>query len=54
VLLTSEEGETFFIKAGRTHAIAQTNSVDEPVYSTLALANRRIYIRGERHLFAIE
>jgi outer membrane protein assembly factor BamB len=54
VLLTSEEGETFFIKAGRTHEVERTNSVDEPVYSTLALANGRIYIRGERHLFAIE
>lgn len=53
VLLTSEDGETFFVKAGASHAIAKTNSVDEPVYSTLALANGRIYIRGERHLFAI-
>jgi outer membrane protein assembly factor BamB len=53
VLLTSEDGETFFVKAGATHEITRTNSVDEPVYSTLALANGRIYIRGERHLFAI-
>jgi outer membrane protein assembly factor BamB len=53
ILLTSEEGETFFIKAGRTHEVAATNSIDEPVYSTLALANGRIFIRGERHLFAI-
>ena len=37
VLLTSEDGETFFVKAGATHEIARTNSVDEPVYSTLAL-----------------
>jgi outer membrane protein assembly factor BamB len=54
VLLTSEDGETFFIKAGPSHEVVRTNSVDEPVYSTLALANGRIYIRGERHLFAIE
>lgn len=53
VLLTSEDGETFFIKAGATHAVVHTNSIDEPVYSSLALANGRIYIRGERHLFAI-
>jgi outer membrane protein assembly factor BamB len=53
VLLTSEEGDTFFIKAGRTHEVVATNSIDEPVYSTLALANGRIFIRGERHLFAI-
>jgi outer membrane protein assembly factor BamB len=53
VLLTSEDGETFFIKAGATHAVAHTSSIDEPVYSSLALANGRIYIRGERHLYAI-
>ena len=53
LLLTSEDGETFFITAGATHAVARTNSIDEPVYSSLALANGRIYIRGERHLFAI-
>jgi outer membrane protein assembly factor BamB len=53
VLLTSEEGETFFVKAGASHEITRSNSIDEPVYSTLALANGRIYIRGERHLFAI-
>lgn len=53
VLLTSEDGETFFVKAGSSHEVVKTNSVDEPVYSSLALANGRIYIRGERHLFAI-
>jgi outer membrane protein assembly factor BamB len=53
VLLTSEDGDTFFIKAGATHEVTRTNSIDEPVYSTLALANGRIFIRGERHLFAI-
>ena len=53
VLLTSEDGETFFVKAGPTHAVTRTNSIDEPVYASLALANGRIFIRGERNLFAI-
>jgi outer membrane protein assembly factor BamB len=53
VLLTSEDGDTFFLRAGPTHEVVRTNSIDEPVYSTLALANGRIFIRGERHLFAI-
>ena len=35
------------------HEIVRTNSVDEPVYSSAALANGRVYIRGEKHLFAI-
>jgi outer membrane protein assembly factor BamB len=51
--MSSEDGDTFLIKAGPTHEIVRTNTVDEPVYSSLALANGRIYIRGEKHLFAV-
>ena len=53
IAMTSEEGETFMLKAGPTHEIVRTNTVDEPVYSSLAIANGRIYIRAEKHLFAI-
>ena len=53
LLLTSEDGETFAIKAGPAHEVLRTNSVGEPVYASPAIANGRIYIRGERHLFAI-
>ena len=41
------------LKAGPKHEIVRTNTIDEPVYSSLAIANGRIYIRGEKHLFAI-
>jgi hypothetical protein len=53
VAMTSEDGDTFLIKAGPKHEIVRTNTIDEPVYSSLALANGRVYIRGEKHLFAI-
>ena len=53
ILQTSEDGDTFVIKAGPAHQILRTNSVGEPVYASLALAGRTIYIRGEKHLFAI-
>jgi outer membrane protein assembly factor BamB len=51
--MTSEEGATFMLKAGPRYEIIRTNTVDEPVYSSPAIANGRIYIRGEKHLFAI-
>ena len=54
ILLTSEDGDTFVLRAGPQHAITHTNSLDEPVYASLALANGVIFIRGERHLFAIK
>lgn len=53
LLLTSEDGDTFVIKAGATHEVVRTNSVGEPVYASPAIANGRIFIRGDRHLFAI-
>ena len=50
--LTCSE-ETFMLKAGPTHQIVRTNSIDEAVYSSPAIANGRIYIRADKHLFAI-
>jgi outer membrane protein assembly factor BamB len=53
ILLTSEDGDSFIVKAGPVHEVLRTNSVGEPVYTSPAIANGTIYIRGERHLFAI-
>jgi outer membrane protein assembly factor BamB len=53
IAMTSEEGDTFMLKAGPKPEVVGTNSIDEPVYSSPAIANGRIYIRGEKHLFAI-
>jgi outer membrane protein assembly factor BamB len=53
ILLTSEDGETFVIKAGPKHEVLATNSIDEPVWASLALAHGMVFIRGERHLFGI-
>jgi outer membrane protein assembly factor BamB len=53
LFMTSEDGDTFVIKAGAEHEIVRTNSIGEPVFASLAPANGTVYIRGERHLFAI-
>jgi outer membrane protein assembly factor BamB len=53
ILLTSEDGDTFIIKAGPKHEILATNSVGEPVYASPAVADRRILIRGEKNLYCI-
>jgi len=53
LLLTSEDGDTFVVKAGPTHSVVRTNSIGEPVFASPALAGGTIYLRGERHLFAI-
>ena len=46
ILMTSEDGDTFIVKAGPKHEVIGTNSVGEPVYASPAIADGRIYIRG--------
>jgi outer membrane protein assembly factor BamB len=53
ILMTSEDGDTFIVKAGPQHEILGTNSVGEPVYASPAIADGRIFIRGEKNLYCI-
>jgi outer membrane protein assembly factor BamB len=53
ILMTSEDGDTFIVKAGPKHEIVGTNSVGEPVYASPAIADGRIFIRGEKNLYCI-
>ena len=53
ILMTSEDGDTFMIKAGPKHEILGTNSVGEAVYASPAIADGRIFIRGEKNLYCI-
>lgn len=53
LLMSSEDGDTFVIKAGPAHEVVRTNSISEPIYSTPALAGGKIFIRGEKHLYCI-
>ena len=53
ILMTSEDGDTFIIKAGPKHEILGTSSVGEPVYASPAIADGRIFIRGEKNLYCI-
>ena len=53
ILITSEEGDTFVIKAGPVHEVLRTNSLGEPVFASPAIAAGGLYIRGERHLYSI-
>ncbi len=53
ILLTSEDGDTFVIKAGPQHEVLATNSIEEPVYASLAVSNGMIFIRGEKNLYCV-
>lgn len=53
ILMISEDGDTFVIKAGPQHEVLATNSIDEPVFASPAISNGMIFIRGEKHLYCI-
>lgn len=53
ILLTSEDGDTFIIKAGTRHEVLATNSIEEPVFASPAISNGMIFIRGEKHLYCV-
>jgi outer membrane protein assembly factor BamB len=53
ILLTSEDGDSFVIKTGPVHEVLAANSIGETVWASPAIAGGTIFIRGERHLFAI-
>lgn len=53
LLLISEDGDGFLFRAGAVPEVLHVNSLGEPVYASPALANGRIYIRGDKHLYCI-
>src|SRR5882724_1557943 len=53
ILLTSEDGDTFVIRAGPKHEVIATNSIAEPVYASPAISDGMIFIRGEKNLYCI-
>jgi outer membrane protein assembly factor BamB len=53
ILFTSDTGDTFVVKAGPAFEVLGANSIGEGVSASLALADGRLYIRGDQHLYCI-
>jgi outer membrane protein assembly factor BamB len=53
VYLSSEDGDIFVVRAGANFSLIATHSMGEPLMATPALAGGMMFVRGERHLFAI-
>ena len=53
ILLTSDDGDTFVIKAGPKHEVLGANSIGEPCRTSIAIADGKLFIRGDKHLFCI-
>ena len=52
--LSSENGEVLVVPAGTEFREPLVNEIGEPIMATPALSGGVLYIRGSRHLFAIE
>jgi outer membrane protein assembly factor BamB len=53
IYLTSEDGDVFVVKAGRTYELLATNPVGEVLMATPAIADGVLFIRGMKHVIAI-
>ncbi len=53
IYLVSENGETLVLRAGRTPQVLARNKLDMRVIASPAIADGRIFIRGDRQLVAI-
>ena len=53
LLITSQDGDTYVLKAGPEHEILGTNSLGEGVVASMAIAGDSIYIRSEKNLYRI-
>jgi outer membrane protein assembly factor BamB len=54
LFLTNVDGDTVVVKAGPTFEVVRTNTVDEPVYASLAPAQGRVLIRALGHLYCVK
>jgi outer membrane protein assembly factor BamB len=48
-----ENGDVYIFQAMGSFKMVSKNSLGEPVFSTPAVANDRLYIRGKNHLYCI-
>jgi outer membrane protein assembly factor BamB len=53
MVAASEEGDVYVLAAEPTFRLIAKNALGERVRATPAVANNRLYIRGQDHLFCI-
>ena len=53
ILITSDAGETYVVKAGPVFEVIGVNTIGEGVSASIALADGNLYIRGDSHVFCI-
>jgi hypothetical protein len=52
IVLSSQNGHVFVIKAGPHHEVLAVNIINEPLIASPAIAGGKIFIRGEKSLYS--
>jgi len=53
IMMSTPEGDTFWIATGPEFAVTAQNTLDEPIFTIPAIVDGTIYVRGLNHLYAI-
>ena len=53
IYITSEEGLTTVVKAGPVFEVLAENAINEYVLSSIAISDGQLFLRGDKHLYAI-
>ena len=53
IYITSEEGVTTVVKAGPAFEVLAENAINEYVLSSIAISDGQLFLRGDKHLYAI-
>jgi outer membrane protein assembly factor BamB len=53
LLISSEAGDSYIVKAGPQFELLATNSLDEPIFASPAVAHDTLYLRTASRLYAI-
>jgi outer membrane protein assembly factor BamB len=53
LLIISEDGDGFIVRAGQTPEVLQVNSLGEPIYASPAISSGNIFIRTATNLYCI-
>jgi outer membrane protein assembly factor BamB len=53
IYITSEEGLTTVVKAGPAFEVLAENAINEFVLSSIAISDGQLFLRGDKHLYAI-
>lgn len=53
LLIISEDGDGFILRAGETPEVLSVNSLGEPMYASPAISAGKIFLRGENSLYCI-